>query len=74
MVEVFLYLDHRELWLNWSIACLFVLDDAEERQIEELKQAAHKELDDWYKHREEQLEKTKSTNRLVRIQLSAITR
>lgn len=42
---------------------LLDVDAAEEEQIEELRQAARKELEDWYKHRDEQLEKTRGTNR-----------
>jgi len=38
-------------------------DASEEENINEMRAAAAKELEDWYKHRDEQLEKTKSTNR-----------
>lgn len=38
-------------------------DAAEEEAIDEMKQTARKELEDWYRHRDEQLEKTKATNR-----------
>ncbi|XP_067938134.1 clathrin light chain A-like [Watersipora subatra] len=38
-------------------------DSAEAEQIEEMRRAARKELDDWYRHKDEQLEKTKATNR-----------
>ena len=37
--------------------------DAEEAAIEELREKAKKELADWYKHNEEQLQATKATNR-----------
>jgi len=40
-----------------------VTDAAEEEAIDEMKQTARKELEDWYRHRDEQLEKTKATNR-----------
>jgi len=42
---------------------LRIKDEAEEKSKEELKLQARKELDDWYKHYNEQLEKTKVTNR-----------
>ena len=32
-----------------------------------MRAAAAKELEDWYKHRDEQLEKTKATNRWVTV-------
>eukprot|EP00088_Acartia_fossae_P063330 TRINITY_DN7708_c0_g1_i1.p1 TRINITY_DN7708_c0_g1~~TRINITY_DN7708_c0_g1_i1.p1 ORF type:complete len:218 (+),score=72.05 TRINITY_DN7708_c0_g1_i1:56-709(+) len=38
-------------------------DAEEEKKKEELREQAKKELEDWYKHYEEQLEKTKETNR-----------
>jgi len=37
-------------------------DADEQTAIEEWKVAARKELEDWNKHRNEQLEKTKATN------------
>lgn len=42
--------------------------DAEEAAaIEELREKAKKELADWYKHSEEQLQATKATNRCIRV-------
>jgi len=38
-------------------------DEAEKVKMDELREQAKKELDDWYKHYEEQLNKTKITNR-----------
>merc|ERR1712098_927414 len=38
-------------------------DEAETTAMDELKQQAKQELEDWYKRYETQLEKTKSTNR-----------
>jgi len=38
-------------------------DEAEQVKMNELREQAKKELDDWYKHYEEQLNKTKVTNR-----------
>lgn len=35
-----------------------------------MRAGAQKELEDWYKHRDEQLEKTKATNRLDNSLLS----
>ena len=40
-------------------------DEAEERAKEEWRQKAKKELDDWYKHHAEQLEKTRENNRYL---------
>ena len=40
-----------------------VSDEAEEKEKEEWRQKAKKELDDWYKHHSEQLEKTRENNR-----------
>ena len=38
-------------------------DTEEAAAIEELREKAKKELADWYKHNEEQLQATKATNR-----------
>ena len=40
-----------------------VSDQEEEVRKKELRDKAKKELDDWYKHHQEQLEKTKENNR-----------
>jgi len=42
---------------------LRVKDADEEKKMDELREQAKQELQDWYKHYEEQLEKTKETNR-----------
>ena len=41
------------------------IDEEEERKKKEMKEAARKELEDWYKHHKETIEKTRSANRLV---------
>lgn len=64
---------HEEVALRlYQICCRhqkahFILntDAVEEEQIQEMRETARKELEDWYKHRDEQLEKTKATNRSV---------
>lgn len=38
-------------------------DKEEEKKKEELREIAKKELEDWYKHHEEQIAKTKAANR-----------
>jgi clathrin light chain A len=43
--------------------CSHVTDEEEKKRVIEWKEIAKKELDDWYKHHEEQLTKTKSNNR-----------
>ncbi|KAF2883675.1 hypothetical protein ILUMI_22490 [Ignelater luminosus] len=46
-------------------------DKEEEIKKEELRQSAKKELEDWYKHHEEQIAKTKATNRNAEKQFVA---
>lgn len=40
-------------------------DREEEKKKEELREQAKKELEDWYKHHEETISKTKSSNRYI---------
>lgn len=40
-------------------------DKEEEKKKEELREQAKKELEEWYKHHEETIAKTKAANRLV---------
>lgn len=65
--ERFLSFNNLSIWccalLNQQNSVFLLEDEAEARQIEEMKAAAKKEVEDWYKHRDEQLEKTKETNR-----------
>ena len=42
---------------------VFIADEEEAKRKEEWKNIAKKELDDWYKHHDEQLSKTKENNR-----------
>lgn len=42
---------------------IILLDAQEEENKEKLREAAKKELDDWYKNYDEQISKTKNTNR-----------
>ena len=41
------------------------IDEEEGEKKTEMREIAKKELDDWYKHHAEQLEKTKENNRYV---------
>jgi len=50
-------------WKSEQVEKLRAKDEAEEKSKDELKAQARKELEDWYKHYNEQLEKTKETNR-----------
>ncbi len=49
------------LW--WCFGVMSRLDKESEKRKAEWREIAKKELDDWYKHREEQLEKTFKLNR-----------
>ena len=42
---------------------VLIADEEEAKRKEEWKNIAKKELDDWYKHHDEQLSKTKENNR-----------
>jgi len=42
---------------------LFQPDSEEKKKVAEWREIAKKELDDWYKHHDEQLTKTKENNR-----------
>lgn len=55
--------DKIRAWREQQQQRLTEKDAAEERHIKEWQQAARKELDDWYKHRDEQLGKTRESNR-----------
>ena len=50
-------------WRAEHTAMLAKKDTEEAAAIEELREKAKKELADWYKHNEEQLQATKATNR-----------
>jgi hypothetical protein len=52
-----------QIWREEQKARLETKDAEEEIRKKELKEKAKKELDDWYKHHGEQLEKTKENNR-----------
>ncbi|KAK3782412.1 hypothetical protein RRG08_033053 [Elysia crispata] len=52
-----------KLWREEQRARLEAKDQEEEVRKKELREKAKKELDDWYKHHQEQLEKTKENNR-----------
>jgi hypothetical protein len=56
---------HIEDLLAWFSLWYFSTDEEEERKKQEMKEAARKELEDWYKHHKETIEKTRSANRLV---------
>ena len=50
-------------WREEQKARLEQKDLEEERKKEELREQARKELEDWYKHHEEAIAKTKASNR-----------
>jgi hypothetical protein len=50
-------------WREEQETLLQKKDEAEQVRMNELREQAKKELDDWYKHYEEQLNKTKEINR-----------
>ncbi|XP_059157960.1 clathrin light chain A-like [Physella acuta] len=52
-----------KIWREEQKTRLEKNDSEEEKRKKELKEKAKKELDDWYKHHTEQLEKTKENNR-----------
>jgi len=49
----------RTVWVRVQI----FLDTEEEKKKEEWREAAKKELEEWYKHHAEAINKTKTTNR-----------
>lgn len=49
--------------LSCSSLCANCLDAEEEKKKEEWREAAKKELEEWYKHHAEAINKTKTTNR-----------
>ncbi|XP_069106409.1 clathrin light chain A-like isoform X3 [Argopecten irradians] len=51
------------IWREEQVLKLEAKDKEEEKKQQEMRDAAKKELDDWYKHNQEQLEKTKENNR-----------
>lgn len=44
---------------------LYSLDEEEEKRKTEMREAARKELDEWYKNHDEQVAKNRNANRLV---------
>jgi len=51
------------IWRQEQKLRLQLKDEEEERKKTEMKEQAHKELDDWYKHHKETIEKTRAANR-----------
>ncbi|XP_021374942.1 clathrin light chain A-like isoform X5 [Mizuhopecten yessoensis] len=51
------------IWREEQVLKLEAKDKEEDNKQEEMRDSAKKELDDWYKHNLEQLEKTKENNR-----------
>lgn len=51
------------MWREEQVVILEKKDADEAEKMDEWREIAKKELDDWYRHREEQLEKTKKNNR-----------
>lgn len=49
--------------LIFNYCYIIYLDAEEEKKKEEWKEAARKELEEWYKHHAEAISKTKTTNR-----------
>ncbi|KAG4071856.1 hypothetical protein HA402_006017 [Bradysia odoriphaga] len=60
-----------KLWREEQKTRLEQKDLEEEKKKEELKEQARKELEDWYKHHEEAIAKTKSANRNAEKQFVA---
>lgn len=60
-------------WREEQKARLEEKDREEERKKEELREQARKELEDWYKHHEEAISKTKAANRNAEKQFVAET-
>ncbi|XP_065080378.1 clathrin light chain isoform X3 [Ochlerotatus camptorhynchus] len=60
-------------WREEQKARLEEKDREEERKREELREQARKELEDWYKHHEEAISKTKAANRNAEKQFVAET-
>ncbi|XP_037033149.1 clathrin light chain isoform X4 [Bradysia coprophila] len=60
-----------KLWREEQKTRLEQKDLEEEKKKEELKEQARKELEDWYKHHEEAIAKTKSSNRNAEKQFVA---
>uniref|UniRef100_A0A182STS7 Clathrin light chain n=1 Tax=Anopheles maculatus TaxID=74869 RepID=A0A182STS7_9DIPT len=60
-------------WREDQKARLEEKDREEERKKEELREQARKELEDWYKHHEETISKTKAANRNAEKQFVAET-
>lgn len=52
-----------KLWREEQKTRLEEKDREEEKKKDELREQAKKELEDWYKHHEEAIAKTKSSNR-----------
>ena len=61
-IAVFLYLCAPK---NKKKITIVLVDSDEAQKIMEWRAQASKELEDWYKHRNEQLDKAKSSNRCV---------
>ena len=51
------------IWREEQVLKLEAKDKEEEKKQQEMRDAAKKDLDDWYKHNQEQLEKPKENNR-----------
>ncbi|KAK7091784.1 clathrin light chain A-like isoform X2 [Littorina saxatilis] len=60
-----------KIWREEQAKQLEQKDQQEDKAKEEWRQKAKKELDDWYKHHAEQLEKTKENNRYSSSSLTA---
>lgn len=56
-----------KLWREEQKTRLEQKDLEEEKKKDELREQAKKELEDWYKHHEEAIAKTKSSNRWGKI-------
>lgn len=51
------------LHISFILKIIHLLDAEEEKKKEEWREAAKKELEEWYKHHAEAISKTKTTNR-----------
>jgi len=63
MIWIFLTDIFCAIWITIRVMLMHSSDAEEEKKKEEWKEAAKKELEEWYKHHAETINKTKTTNR-----------
>ena len=62
LTEFFYFVCYRK-WREEQANMLQEKDEEERKALEELRENAHKELDDWYNHHEDTLKIAKDSNR-----------